>query len=331
MSEVRGTWGAGIIAGYGAKLLEFENQADETYTEANPMGVESNKSTSIFKEKMTKKGRETINGKTGVNELSLTNEREDYANDDREPTYETQLNPKKFTGGVTISEELRDDADADIEGELSAAKDLKVSYAMTVNRHKWSIQNYGFTAQASLPDHLSFYGDGKAVYASDHPIKNSISSTTTQDNDSTVVFSETNLETGLLAVRNQLNDRGMLGAWGSGPMVLSVPIALEKTAKIITKSTKRSDTGNNDMNVYYDGSLTLVSTKWLGATATGGSDTAWHLCDSMRSPFIFLNRRGYTPDTWIDPYNKDFRYDVSCRYIVGNKEWKGTWGSTGAG
>ena len=331
MPENRATWGAGIIAGYGAKLLEFENQADEAYAIANPMGVEANKSTSIFKEKSTKKGRETINGKTTVNKFALTEEREDYGNDDREPTYETQLNPKKFTQGITISEETEDDTDRDISDELSAGKDLKVSYMMTVNEHKWSVLNYGFTAQASLPDQLSFYGDGKALYASDHPIKNSVTSTTTQDNDSTIVFSETNLETGKLAVQNQLNDRGMLGAWGSGPMVLTVPIAIQKTAEIVTKSTKRSGTGNNDMNVYYDGRITLVTTKWLGATATGGSDTAWQLTDSMRSPLIYLNRRGYTTNDWIDNYNKDFHRDASCRYIIGNKEFKGAWGSTGAG
>ena len=85
------------------------------------------------------------------------------------------------------------------------------------------------------------------------------------------------------------------------------------------------------MNVYYDGRYTVISTKWLDANATGGSATAWHTVDSMRSPLIYLNRRGYTTSDWVDPQNKDFHRDASCRYVVGNKEWKGTYGTTGAG
>ncbi len=330
--ETRSNWGAGFIAGLGAQLMEMENQADMAYALAGPdaLGIAGSKMTAVFKDKTTQKARETIHGKTPIGKSTKTNEGQDYFLTDRQPTYETQLNPVKFTNGLEITLEDRDDRDANIANKMDEAKDMKVSYMQDINERGWSIFNYQFTAQASLPSHLSFYGDGVALSASNHPIKDSITTTTTQSNTATVVYSETNLETGRQALLNQLDDRGRLGKWGNGAITQLLPPALEKTGIIVTKSTKRSGTGNNDMNIY-DGIITTIVSKWLGSNGDGGSNTAWSLVDATNSPIIYLSREGYTPDTWVDRRNKNVIYDARARYIIGNKEWKGTWGSTGAG
>lgn len=331
--ETRAIWGAGFIAGLGAQLMEAENQADMAYALAttDALGIAGAKMTAVFKDRTTVQARETIQGKTPIGKSTKTNEGQDYFLTDRQPTYETQLNPAKYTNGLEITIENRDDRDANIADKLDEAKDMKISYMQDINERGWSIFNYTFTAQASLPSHLSFYGDGVTMSNSAHPIKDSITSTVTQNNTSTVVYSETNQETGLLALENQLDDRGRPGKWGNGAMTLLVPLALRKTAVIVNKSTKRSGTGNNDMNIYDGGIVTVISTKWLGSQGDGGSNTAWHLVDSTHSPIIFLSREGYTPDTWVDRRNKNVVYDARARYIIGNKEWKGTWSSTGAG
>jgi len=330
--ETRSNWGAGFIAGLGAQLMDAENQADMAYALAGPdaLGIAGAKMTAVFKDKKTQKARETINGKTPIGKSSQTDEGEDYFLTDRQPTYETQLNPVKFTNGLEITLEDRDDRDANVADKMDEAKDMKISYMQDINERGWSIFNYAFTAQASLPSHLSYYGDGKAMSASDHPIKDSITTTTTQNNTSTIVYSEANLEAGRLAVSNQLDDRGRLGKWGSGSMVQLLPNELEKTGVNVTKSTKRSGTGNNDMNIY-DGIITTIASKWLGSNGDGGSSTAWHLVDATNSPIIYLEREGYTPDTWVDRRNKNVVYDARARYIIGNKEFKGTWSATGAG
>lgn len=330
--ETRSNWGAGFIAGLGAQLMEMENQADMAYSLASPdaLGLAGAKMTAVFKDKSTQKARETINGKTPIGKSTKTNEGQDYFLTDRQPTYETQLNPVKFTNGLEITIEDRDDRDANIAEKMDEAKDMKISYMQDINERGWSIFNYAFTAQASLPAHLSFYGDGVPMSSGSHPIKDSITSTTTQSNTATVVYSETNQETGIQAIENQLNDRGRPGKWGNGELTLLVPLALRKTAIIVNKSTKRSGTANNDMNIY-DGIITVIASKWLSSQGDGGSNTAWHLVDSTNSPIINLTREGYTPDTWVDRRNKNVVYDARARYIVGNKEWKGTWSSTGAG
>lgn len=56
MSEVetRATWGDGWIKGLAAKFAEVENQADQSYSLGidSALGVETNKATRLFKEKL---------------------------------------------------------------------------------------------------------------------------------------------------------------------------------------------------------------------------------------------------------------------------------------
>jgi hypothetical protein len=332
--ELKSTYGNGFIAGLDAKAMEMENQADEAYALAMPsaLGVQENKYSALFKERGTKNARETIVSKTGVNRMLRTGESEDFNVDDRSSGYRVELNPVKFTQSVEISKDLLEDMDADLQSKFDEIRDLKIGYMQGANLDAFSDFVCGFTAQASLPDHLSFYADGVPLFSASHPIKSSTSSNTTQSNYGTDAFSETNLETARLAVANQKDDRDMLGSWGSGNVILLAPTALEKNAVIVTKSTKRSGSATNDLNVY-DGLVTVMSTKLLGSTITAlgtsvsGTDGSWFLIDSMKSPFIFLNREGFTPDTWQDKKNKNYIYDAEARYTVGHKTWRGTYGN----
>lgn len=340
MSELRSTWGAGWIAGLGPKLIEAENQADDAYALGidSALGVEENNFTRLFKNRAGTGARETQTNKSGISYFKKTTESEDYKSDDRQPGYETQWNWIKETQGITISEENRDDRDFNIQDKLDEARDLKIAYLQTVDRDAFSIFNNAFTAPGSLPDILTFYGDGVSLCNASHPIKNSTTDNTTQSNVSAtnIALTEINLEVGRLALGNQTDDRDMPMSIGSNQVILLVPRALEKLAMTIAKSTKRSNTANNDLNIY-DGIVTVISTKLIdsqaiaieGAGATG-SATHWFLIDAMKSPLIYGNRRGYTPNTWIKESNKDLVHDASTRYQVGNKDFRGVWGSPGA-
>ena len=328
--EVRASWGEGWIKGVGAKFAEARNQAEESYSLAieSALGVEQNNYTKLFKTKNSDKARETMGGKTGVGYPALTGEGEDYAQDSRMPTYKTEFNFIKKTNSVEITEEEKEDLDNDLSDIMDETRDLIITSKMEFDRSAFSAFNYAFTAQASLPSDLTFYADGKPICSVGHPRKDG---GTAQSNASAtgILLTEDNLEVGRKALRRQKSDRGLPMNIGSGKLILLVPDSLEKQAVVIAGSTKRSGVANNDMNIY-DGNITVMSTKWINAD-NGGSDTQWFLIDSMHSPFIFYVRRMFRTSVFVDNRNKNTVYDISMRWQVGNKNWRGVWGSKGDG
>jgi len=327
--ETRATWGEGYIKGMGARFAEVENQASQAYSLGinSALGIEANKFTRLFKEKTSDKAVERTTNKTGVSYPTLTTEGQDYASDSRIPGYETVWKFIKKTNSVEITEEEKEDQENDLSDKMSAAYDLNVSYMMEFDRSAFSIFNYAFTAQASLPADLTFYSDGVPMCSTLHPRKDGSSSTQSNASATSIPLTEPNLKVAKQALRRQLDDRGLPMAIGSGKLILVVPDSLEDTAQIIAKSKLRSGTGNNDLNIY-DGVITVISTKWINSQ-NGGSDTAWFLVDSMFSPLIFWSRRGIRTSVYVDPKNKNTVYDISARWIVGNKSWRGVWGSKG--
>jgi hypothetical protein len=258
----------------------------------------------------------------------LTTEGQDYATDSRLPGYLTEFRFIKKTNSVEITEEEKDDRDNDLSDKFDEASDLLVGMKMEFDRSAFSVLNYGFTAQASLPADVTFYADGKPLFSVAHPRKDG-GAAQSNASGTGIILSETNLEVGRTALRRQVDDRGMPMNVGSGRLILLVPDSLEKAAQIIGKSVRRSGTANNDLNIY-DGVVTVISTKWINSQ-NGGSDTAWYLIDSMKSPLIFFSRRGIRTSVYIDNKNKNTIYDISARWMVGNKNWRGTWASKGDG
>jgi hypothetical protein len=328
--ETRATFGEGWIKGVGAKFAEVENQADSAYSLGidSALGIEANTYTRLFKEKTSDKAMERITSKTGVGFPTLTTEGEDYAADSRFPGYVVEFKFIKKTNSLEITEEEKDDRDNDLSEKFNEAHDLNIGMKMEFDRSAFSIFNYAFTAQASLPADLTFYSDGVPMCSVQHPRKDG---GTAQSNASStgVVLSETNLEVLRQQLRRQVDDRGLPMNIGSGRMILLVPDALEKTARIITNSKLRSNTPNNDLNIY-DGIVTVISTKWINSQ-NGGSDTQWFLIDSLKSPLIFFKRSGIKTSVYVDNKNKNTIYDISARWQVGYKNWRGIVGSKGDG
>jgi len=330
--ETRATLGDRFIKGLAADLYDVMNQADQAYSLAmdSALGVEANQKTALWKDEKSTSARETIAGKTGIGYLQLTDEGEDYKSDSRAATYQTQFNFVKYTSSVTVTEE--DIEDRIVNRKLDEAFDLLVGGKQTINKHAFDLFNYAFTAQASLPDHLSFYGDGVPFASTVHPIKETTTSNTTQSNANAngLPLTEINFETGRQALRRQTDDKDLPMNIGSGKIILLVPDSLEKTAQIITNGKLRSNTANNDINIY-DGLATVISSKWLNSQ-NDGSDTAWFLIDSMKSPAIFFNRRALSlGKPYITDSNKNVTTDISARYQVGNRDWRGMWASKGDG
>ena len=325
--ETRATLGADFIKGLSADLYDVVNQADMAYSLSidSALGVEANQMTRLWKEDKSTKARETISGKTGIGKLQITGEGEDYKSDSRSATYRTQFNFVKFTSSITVTEEDRDDQI--VNKRLDEAFDLLVGGKQTMNQHAFDLFNYAFTAQASLPAHLTYYGDGKPFASVIHPLKVA-GGTQSNASDTGIALTEINLEVGRQALRRQTDDRGEAMNIGSGKTILLVPDSLEKQAQIITNGKLRSNTANNDINIY-DGIVTVISSKWINSQ-NSGSDTAWFLIDSMKSPAIFFVRRALSlGKPYITDSNKNVTTDISTRYQVGNRDFRGMWASKG--
>ena len=326
--ETRATLGADFIKGLAPKLFDVKNQADDAYSLAMPsaLGVEANNFTSLWKQNKSDAAQETIASKTGVNKLELTGEGEDYKSDSRSSSYKTVFKFAKFTKSITITEEDRDDR-ISLGSKLDEAKDLLISGKRTMNFHAFDLFNKAFTAQASLPAHLTFYGDGVPFCSTLHPIK--VAGGTQSNASATgIPLTEVNVEVAKTALRRQRDDRNEPQGFGMGKLILLVPDSLEKQAQIITDSKLRSNTANNDMNIY-DGNITVISSQWLNAL-NGGRDTQWFLIDAMRSPAIFFMRKALSLRTpYITDSNQNITVPIMARYQVGNSDFRGVWGSLG--
>lgn len=328
--ETRATLGADFIKGLSADLFDVMNQADMAYSLSidSALGVEANQMTRLWKEDKSTKARETISGKTGIGKLQLTGEGEDYKSDSRAATFRTQFNFVKFTSSITVTEEDREDQI--VNKKLDEAFDLLVGGKQTMNQHAFDLFNFAFTAQTGLPPHLTFYGDGKPFASTIHPIKASTTSNTTQSNASltSIPLTEVNLEVARQDLRRQTDDKDLPMNIGSGKIILLVPDSLEKQAMIITNGKLRPNTANNDINIY-DGIVTVISSKWLNSQ-NGGSDTQWFVIDSIKSPAIFFTRRALSlGKPYLTDSNKNVTTDISTRYQVGNRDFRGMWASKG--
>jgi hypothetical protein len=325
----RATLGDDFIKGLTADLFDIKDQVDqELALMANTsQAIENLKSSSIFRSETTVQAEETINGISQLGDLELTQEGEDYNSDSYISTFKTVFRPIKKTQSVTLTEEDIDDQIT--TPKLDRTRKLLVSAKRTINKDSFDVFNKAFTAQASLPKHLTFYGDSVPVCSVIHPIKGIPGTTQSNASATGIPLTETNLEIARIALQAQVGDKaGEQLNIGDGQLVLVVPNTLEKQAVIITDSKLRSNTTNNDMNIY-DGNITVMSSKRLN-TSGGGLDTQWFLMDSSMTPLIFMSRR---PITLSAPYqtksNKNITWDVSTRYQVGNDDFRGVWGSKG--
>lgn len=334
MAQTRATWGDGFIKGVAAEFYDVENQAEKGYSQAfsSALGIENNNQNSLFKQKSSDKAEETIAQMSGFNYPELTSEGENYKGDTRKPGYQTKYQFIQKTKSVEFTKIFYDDRNGNLESKFDEAKNLKLSFMLEYDRSAFSIFNYAFTAQASLPADLTYFADGKPMCSIAHPLADSESDTDSNASATGMPLSEVNLETAKTELREQTDDRGLPMSIGSGKLILLVPHTLEKTAQIIANSTLRSGTANNDMNIY-DGTITVISTKWISNSISGNDygDTNWFLIDSLFSPFCFFMRENYVADNYIDKKNKNFVHDISSRWIVGNDSWRGVWGSKGDG
>ncbi len=315
--------------GVGVRFLEVFNQSVNTYSSVidNLMSQEGNKMTLLAKKITTKDQVVHFLQKTGMAYPSVFSEGQSIPSDSRLIGYKTSVTPQQEGSSVTVTQRALEDRD--YNAELDEFKDLGVAMAEKMDRDFFANFNNAFTAQSSLPAFQYGYGDGKPFASTLHPRKDGGSA---QSNASStgVVLTGDNFETARNALQRQLDDRGKPTRVGSGRLMLLVPLELEKSATELAKSVKKINTANNNINVY-DGTVTVVSSRWIGETGTNGVTTQWHLIDPQHAKLFFVLRKGVTTHTATDANTLNKTFYAYGRWATGWSDWRGSWHSKGDG
>ena len=262
----------------------------------------------------------------GLSEAPFVAEGETFSEDAIVHTYDTTLTQKKYGFLIPVSYELNKFQFDKIAGKTqTAARAL----ARKVEGLASDDLNNAFDTS------YTSFGDGLPLCSVAHT---SASGGSNQSNASAtgITLTEANLETGILAMREQLDDRGNMV--DIVPNKLIVPPALEKEALIITKSDKRSGIADNDANVnkmreYTGGMLNVIVWDYLGAAA-GGSDTAWFLQDSSHSGLKWewsLNPMVEKLPDSVGAKNDILYWKAKFMADSGWVDFRGFWGSKGDG
>ncbi len=137
-----------------------------------------------------------------------------------------------------------------------------------------------------------------------------------------ITFTEENYETARLAMRNQLDDKGMKIDVKANAIL--VPIELEKAARIIFQSKLRSGTADNDMNPYMN-DVQIIPWIYLNST------TRWFLLDKDQHQvtWFWREKTNFKQD---EAFETDVAlFKVRERFSKGFSDWRGVWGSNGDG
>lgn len=321
MIETRSKWGE-IIAGVGIQLLEVYDQNVELYQ----AGISN-----LLKMESSSVGQKNFSGKISENSIRRKDEGEATEELARYKTYVTSVDYTTYGGKLEITKENIDDRE--FSAQLDEAADLAKASQFSQDEAGVQLFNGGFTTRKdsiTVPSGASYryqyYNDGVPTFSTLHPTVVPGVSTQSNASGSSIVLSDANLETARLALRKQMTDAGGPLTMG-GQETIVVPLALEKTARIITESELISNSANNDFNVY-KGTVGMVTSP-LFDSYTGGSNTAWYLVVPGATKFIHDVREGVSPWMTVDEDTGTLKFGVRGRWANYTKDWRRAWGSLG--
>lgn len=168
-------------------------------------------------------------------------------------------------------------------------------------------------------------GDGKTLLATDHPL---VGGGTASNMLSVAAdLSESSLEQIVIQIRKAKDDRGLPSM--IRPMQLVVSPDGEYNARRIIGTDKQPGNANNDINAMRQkgifGNEPMVMTNLTDADA-------WFVKTDCNDGLKVFNRlKMVIPKVTIDPKTGNFLYRARERYSEGWTNWRGLYGSVGAG
>lgn len=235
--------------------------------------------------------------------------------DNAQEAWTARYNHETVAMGFSITEEAMED---NLYDSLSAryTKALARAMAYTKQVKAAAILNSGFDSNVT-------YGDGKELFATDHPLVGG----GTNSNEPAVAadLNETSLESAVIQISQWTDERGLLIA--AQPRKLIVPPQLMFVATRLLETELRTSTADNDINaIKTNGSIP-------GGYAVNHylTDTnAWFLKTDIPNGLKHFNRVGMQTSMDGDFDTGNSRYKARERYSFGVSDPLGMWGSPGA-
>lgn len=315
--ESRGNFG-GLIGGVGLQFFDVIDQALSTYTPGIFSLIPS----------MTVTGaQENYTSVTGIGELrKFDGDGEDITTARRHQSYTTKALWTNYGSSVEVSyNQLQDN---DFQAELDAAHHMAISANFSQDKSAVQLFNGGFATTATVNGYdVNWYGDGVPLFSTVHPTPVPGASTQSNASSTGIQLSDENLETARVALLKQQQDTGISMTMAGVP-TLVVPLALEKTARVITESERQSGNANNDINTYTGGYMGMMSTKLIDSYE-GGSDTAWFLVMPGQHKLSHAVRQAPAPRMSVNERNLATTFSINARWAEVAKDWRGVWGSKG--
>lgn len=265
----------------------------------------------VFNVITSSKDTESFSATTGFGKLQQTSELGALDYEDPLKMFKTIATHLKYTKGFKVSQELVEDDQHNIISQMPRALAKSVIY--TTEYWAASVFNNAFSTS------YTSYGDGKPLCSTGHTRADGGSNQSNADS-SGITLSEPNIETQRLLLEKHLNDKGEIVNFKADTLL--TPVDLRKTAQILTESTLRPGTANNDVNVY-TGVFNLIAWRYLTST------TAWFVLDKSNHLIDWVWR--------IRPeFKNDFNFDadaalykVRIRFSTCWADWRGMVGSKG--
>jgi len=265
----------------------------------------------VFNVLTTSQQTETDSATTAFGKLQQTSELGSLDYEDPLKMYRTTYTPLKYTKGFKVSQELKEDDQNNVIMRMPAA--LAKSVVYTTEYWAASVFNNAFSTS------YTSYGDALPLCSTAHTRADGGSNQSNASGNG-ITLNEANLETARLAAEKALNDKGEIVNFRMDNLL--IPIDLRKTAQILTESTLRPGTANNDVNIY-TGVFNIITWRYITST------TAWFLLDKSNQLLQWFWR--IRPEFKND-YNFDADaalYKVRIRFAYGWSDWRGVWGSAG--
>lgn len=279
-------------------------------------------------DKQTNKTDE-MTGFTGLaGTFSEINEGSRYPEDAPIATYNTDFTVTKR--GVTVPITWEMNKWSRTKDLTDAGKKLAKAARRDVGKQAAGILVGGWTTPTAT---MCGYGDTKNLFSVGHTRADG---GTAQSNTSasSLAFSEANLWTGIIALQNQLDDRGETIDLDATRLIIPKGTANFKLAQIVLKSDLRPTTADNDYNIY-KGLLELVGLRYLGAAATGTAahDAYWYLQDGTNHGLLWQwgEKPSIEKDESAGFMNDVVYYKIRYERARGWVDWRGMWASIGDG
>ena len=224
-----------------------------------------------------------------------------------------------FFETIALAFALTEEAQEDnlyIDMGSKMSKALARAFAYTKNVKGANVFNNGFSGSGVLG------GDGKTLFATDHPLKSGGTGTNTLG--TAADLSETSLEDLLILMGDMVDDRGLPIAVSSKKLI--VPNALQFVAQRILKSEGRVGTADNDINAIR--SMSLIG----GGFAVNNHLTdpdAFFITTDINDGLKYIERKALSGGVEGDFETGNMRFKKRERYAFGFSDWRGAVGSPG--